>query len=557
MNDTLDTFGSSGFTIYKDDEHKDVSKKKNKENNRRMKKPFHKTQTQPRKRALKRRMALHDVSNTRSKTSHVTSKKAQQLNDEMDIESHDEFFPTQTERLKNENRHLQSKIKQLTNQVQSLQHEIFMSTKVKQNQNKITTTPPPGIPEISNHPKHVQLEACLYSVSSTNRVRRTKLGRHASMDTQMKLQIAVEREKHIHNTNSNAKALQSATQLAMYVENLSPQRQKAMTPEQRNMCRAYFKSSDFAKDLMYVCVSSSKHFKEESRLLKLESPMYVFGDIHGNLTDLHFFANNLWTFGMGLTAGTFLCLGDYVDRGPNGLEVVGYLLAQKVLHPHKIHMLRGNHETRAVNGAIEHYQKGSFVWQCLDRFGQKMGQCVWENVNKVFDRMPLAATVDNDVFCVHGGIPRPINGEAILNIAQINALPSVMGITPSFNHESTVQTQVAMDLIWADPATEETEKSGSLDTTGFGMSPRGSGVHCYGTKAVEMFLKANGLSYIIRAHEPSKDGIHVSKGARVFTVFSTSKNHGCGDDASCGCILIDSGKISMIHRAPGAASTSS
>ena len=132
-----------------------------------------------------------------------------------------------------------------------------------------------------------------------------------------------------------------------------------------------------------------------------------------------------------------------------------------------------------------------------------------------------------------------------------------MGITPSFNHESTVQTQVAMDLIWADPATEETEKSGSLDTTGFGMSPRGSGVHCYGTKAVEMFLKANGLSYIIRAHEPSKDGIHVSKGARVFTVFSTSKNHGCGDDASCGCILIDSGKISMIHRAPGASSTTS
>ena len=130
MNDTLDTFGSSGFTIYKDDEHKDVCKKMNNKK-RHTKKPFRKTQAQPRKRALKRRMALHDVSNTRSKTSHVTSKKAQHVNDEMDIESHDEFFPTQTERLKNENRHLQSKIKQLTNQVQSLQHEIFMSTKAK------------------------------------------------------------------------------------------------------------------------------------------------------------------------------------------------------------------------------------------------------------------------------------------------------------------------------------------------------------------------------------------------------------------------------------------
>ena len=101
MNDTLDTFGSSGFTIYKDDEHKDVRKKIKIVKKRRTKKPFRKkTQAQPRKRALKRRMALHDVSNTRSKTSHVTSKKAQHVNDEMDIESHDEFFPTQTERLK-------------------------------------------------------------------------------------------------------------------------------------------------------------------------------------------------------------------------------------------------------------------------------------------------------------------------------------------------------------------------------------------------------------------------------------------------------------------------
>ena len=555
-NNTLDTFGSTGFTIFKDEEVRDNSNSRINEN----KTTNQRQSSQPRKRALKRRMALHDVSNTRSKMSHRSiHKKQQQTNDEMDIEpteenkitkTNHEFFPTQTEHLRNENKHLQSKIKQLTNQVQSLQHEIFMSTQQK----KIT---PPGVPQPSPHhtsskdEKHVQLEACLYSVSSTNRVRRTKLGRHASMDTQMKLQIAIEREKHLHD--SDAKAQQAATQLAMYVENLSPKRQKAMSPEQRNMCSAYFKSSDFAKDLMYICVRASKHFKNESRLLKLSSPMYVFGDIHGNLTDLHFFANNLWTFGMGLTAGTFLCLGDYVDRGPNGLEVVGYLLAQKVLYPHKIHMLRGNHETRAVNGAIAHYQKGSFVWQCLNRFGQKMGQCVWENMNKVFDRMPLAATVDDDVFCVHGGIPRPINGATILNIDTINTLPSVMGITPSFNHESATHSQVAMDLIWADPATEETEKNGSLDTTGFGISPRGSGVHCYGTKAVEMFLKANGLSYIIRAHEPTKDGIHVSKGARVFTVFSTSKNHGCGDDASCGCILIDSGKISMIHRAPSAA----
>ena len=58
--------------------------------------------------------------------------------------------------------------------------------------------------------------------------------------------------------------------------------------------------------------------------------MYTFGDLHGNLTDLNFFGQNLWKFGMALTAGKFLFLGDYVDRGKNSVECIAYLFAQKV-----------------------------------------------------------------------------------------------------------------------------------------------------------------------------------------------------------------------------------
>lgn len=43
-----------------------------------------------------------------------------------------------------------------------------------------------------------------------------------------------------------------------------------------------------------------------------------------------------------------------------------------------------------------------------DRFGDELGEEVWEGCNAVFDRLPLASVIDHDIFCVHGGIPRPL-----------------------------------------------------------------------------------------------------------------------------------------------------
>jgi hypothetical protein len=78
----------------------------------------------------------------------------------------------------------------------------------------------------------------------------------------------------------------------------------------------YLNSGVFAKDIMKLC-KAVRHLldKSEPRVVFLQSPCYVFGDIHGNLEDLHFFCDNVWRLGMSLTAGNFLFLGDYVDRG--------------------------------------------------------------------------------------------------------------------------------------------------------------------------------------------------------------------------------------------------
>lgn len=41
-----------------------------------------------------------------------------------------------------------------------------------------------------------------------------------------------------------------------------------------------------------------------------------------------------------------------------------------------------------------------------------LGERVWEACNAVFDRLPLAGVIDHDIFCVHGGIPRPLSESA-------------------------------------------------------------------------------------------------------------------------------------------------
>jgi hypothetical protein len=86
--------------------------------------------------------------------------------------------------------------------------------------------------------------------------------------------------------------------------------------------------------------------------------------------------------------------------------------------------------------------------------------------------------------------------------------------------------------------------------TGFGESLRGGGAICFGNKAVTQFLKQQGFSYIMRAHEAHAEGVAVSKGARVFTVFSTSKDHNQGSQALAGCILVDGEKLQVINRSP-------
>jgi serine/threonine-protein phosphatase 2B catalytic subunit len=89
-----------------------------------------------------------------------------------------------------------------------------------------------------------------------------------------------------------------------------------------------------------------------------------------------------------------LFLGDYVDRGNYGPEVVAYLFSLKLKNPNDIFLLRGNHESRDMAEAF------NFRQQCLMLYDEQ----VYEEYMDTFDNLPIASIVNGLYLTMHGGI---------------------------------------------------------------------------------------------------------------------------------------------------------
>jgi protein phosphatase len=301
------------------------------------------------------------------------------------------------------------------------------------------------------------------------------------------------------------------------------------------------------RTLVSLCGEVEPILRSEPRHSTIPSPCYVFGDIHGNYRDLHYFMQNLVTFNdMRYTSHRFVFLGDYVDRGEFSVEVIAYLFAIKVLAPEKVLLLRGNHEDTLVSGDLGSYGATSFRAQCRKLFGAIVGEDLWRKASRAFAYLPLTANIDKKIFCTHGGLPRFRGGAdnrlETLSRSDFPALESFFQVPERESQEQLQLRQAATDTCWSDPA----EDDSTLDAFGFGPNPRGNGVILFGAKAVEQFLDRYGFEYIFRAHQEKSDGLKLSKSARVFTIFSTSAY--VGHENGAGVVLVADGKIRLIIK---------
>ncbi|KTW27137.1 uncharacterized protein T551_03131 [Pneumocystis jirovecii RU7] len=232
-----------------------------------------------------------------------------------------------------------------------------------------------------------------------------------------------------------------------------------------------------------ICDHAKRLLMEESNVLHICSPVTVVGDIHGQFYDLV----EIFRIGGFCPDTNYLFLGDYVDRGLFSVETISLLVCLKLRYPNRVHLIRGNHESRSVT------QTYGFYTECIRKYGSAN---VWHHFTNMFDFLTLSVIIDNKIFCVHGGLSPSIH-----SIDQIKIINRFREIP----HEGPMA-----DLVWSDP---------DQDKRDFSISPRGAG-YTFGIDIVQKFLEINNMEHILRAHQLCHEGYQVLYDGKLSTVWS-------------------------------------
>lgn len=231
--------------------------------------------------------------------------------------------------------------------------------------------------------------------------------------------------------------------------------------------------------------------KDAPLVVEAEPPALVVGDLHGDVDSL--------VDAMEVAVGecgdckTIVFIGDYVDRGPYGAEVLQAVASLLVSEgSNRIVPLRGNHETMSIS------MKYGYARELIEKYGSR-----WEDLYglslALFSLLPYVAVI-GDVVVIHGGIPQGV--ESLEDLRKVRR-----GLVDLDPRKDPLEYQ----LVWNDPA------DGLM---GFAPSSRGEGIYLFGPDVTSKFLNKSKKRLIIRGHTPPTQGFAYYHGGRVLNVFT-------------------------------------
>ncbi|CAF4284689.1 unnamed protein product, partial [Adineta steineri] len=200
-------------------------------------------------------------------------------------------------------------------------------------------------------------------------------------------------------------------------------------------------------EIKFLCEKSKEIFLSQPVLLELQAPINICGNICGQYTDLlrHFDQSGF------PYESNYLFLGGYVNRGKQSLETICLLLAYKC-----------------------------------------------------FNCLPIAAIINEKIFCCHGGLsPELYSLEQIRRIQRPTDVPDMGLLT---------------DLLWSDPDSEVE----SWSENDAGISFRFGAI---------IFLSRFNMDLICRAHQVTENGYEFFADRQLVTIFSTPDYVGEFDNA--------------------------